>query len=334
MTARSTFCGALALALFPLAGHAQAWEPGAGCRAFLTVQTRGCQVVNYWRCSDAPAGWTFEAAHDADGPASAAIYDDEAQWLETRWSDGWRDRLLPGQADPVSQSELRDYGIDSYDFDLLSTAEDGAVMRTRVRGVDILTGETEEVDGLRLEKTRFLMVLSDDADRVTVTGEGVQYYSHEHGLFLSGRETWNDRGTETEEDYTPVAILRPGEEGFGATEPTTGCGAETAGPVKDEETAPRSIPEPAPVAETAPETGPDTAPAPEPVTEPAPETQVEPAPEAAPQPEAETEVEAEVELESEPETEREAEPEAAPEAAPDADDTGSGAGPSGGDRTD
>lgn len=224
----------IALAAATLGGApaaAQHWEPGTACTAFLTVQSSNCEVTTYWRCDLAPEGYVFEATHDADGRSMAAIYDREFQWLDTTWGDGWRDVLIQPSADPISTSNLLATGLDAYDFELMSSGPDpvDGVTLTRVRGVDILLGETVEIDGMTLERTSFMNTFARPDGRVTDIGRGLQYFSREHGLFFLGQEEWiTDDGIDRY-DATPVAFILPGEPGFGATTPEHGCEGGVAG---------------------------------------------------------------------------------------------------------
>ena len=47
---------AAALVLFPMVSHAQTFPVPEGCSGIVTVQQRGCVLVNVWQCEADPEG--------------------------------------------------------------------------------------------------------------------------------------------------------------------------------------------------------------------------------------------------------------------------------------
>lgn len=237
MTLRAIIA-ALAVASGPAA--AQQYEPGKGCDGFLTVQMKGCYVTNFWTCIEAPEGYVYRGSHDEDGPRVGGVFDAERNWLDTRFSDGWRERLIYPPRDPISITELTEHGTDSFDFETItnSASEDLEVIRTRIRGIDVLTGTTTTIDGVELQELFHLLTYTDSSGQLYAKGWGQQFYSPKFKVFLTGNDFWDD-GTSIEEfDNSPVEFVLPGEEGFGSTVPKYDC---ASGPVADSDAPPPRI---------------------------------------------------------------------------------------------
>ncbi|QQA42884.1 hypothetical protein [Pelagovum pacificum] len=189
-----------------------------GCKGTLTVQQRGCRILNVWTCEAEP-GITYSSLGDEDGPFRIKKTDAEFQWLATYYPRaGDEQTLAPSNPDPESITELIDTGYDSFDFSV-RTALDG--IETRVVGHDRLTGETE-IDGEPLLTTEYEMTyISADGGR---SGPylGQQYLSARHRLFILG-ESWDAAAPEDVTDNSPVEFIYPGEEGFFSDTPRYGC---------------------------------------------------------------------------------------------------------------
>jgi hypothetical protein len=219
-----------AAALAGAAGGASAQkvQPPAGCTAFLTVQSRGCNVTHYWRCEAGPEGASWAASYDADGPVSLSLYDREFQWLDSQYlTSATREYLLGEAADPASMSELLETGRDTYDFVIREDGPDGT-RDVRHVGYDELAGGPVTINGEELLQTVFSSTASDAGtgeEIYTVTGR--QYVLAEERLFFLGADTFVRDGDEVTSDGSPVRILRPGDIGFGATTPTYDCNAPT-----------------------------------------------------------------------------------------------------------
>jgi len=213
----------------PVAGTAQQWAPAPGCEPFLTVQANECQVVNLWTCSEAPEGYVYRSVHEYGERVIADVFDAERNWVATEFADGWRETLLYPMRDPISITDLAENGFDTIDFDLLSNPSnpDDPVTFARVRGADIMLGETVEIDGETLEKSRYLNTFANADGVVTGTGEGEQYYSPRWNMLLSGVYSWTDSTGRTDFDNTPITFLEPGEDGFGSIQGVHGCDGDT-----------------------------------------------------------------------------------------------------------
>jgi len=224
-----------ALAAAPAA--AQQWEPGQACEPFLTVQTAGCMVTNYWTCDGAPDGYIYSASHDADGRHIAGATDAGGNWVDTVFDGGWQERLLHPVADPISHSNLVDSGVDAFDFTLLTNSSDPeiAVGLTRVRGIDILTGERVTIDGEDLLETTYLTTYAGPDGVVWATSRGTQYYSAGFRMVFSGNGAWIEKGDTDVRNLSPVDFLEPGDPGFGSITPAHGCDA--AAPPKESDGA-------------------------------------------------------------------------------------------------
>jgi hypothetical protein len=207
-----------------LVAHADEVQVPEGCTAFLTVQMRGCGVSHYWRCEAAPAGTSWEAHYDVEGVFSLSVYDQEFQWLDSQYfEDGTREQLVEPGPDPASLTELLETGRDSYAFVIRETGPDGA--RDVVhQGFDALTGRQVTIDGTDLLETEFSSTAMD-----AVSGEevysirGNQYLLEAERLFFLGPDTFQRDGDARENDFSPMAFIRPGEPGFGDTRPRFDC---------------------------------------------------------------------------------------------------------------
>lgn len=201
------------------------FTPPRGCTLHLTVQDRSCSVAQHYTCEGDPTGDQRVAYFDAQGLSSLSRIDAETRWIETVSGDVV-DTLEPGGKDDSSLSTLIRTGRDDFDF---WTVSDGGE-RLHFVGHDELTGETRVIDGVSLQATRFELKMSDDAGTLLLTRSGHQYISREHGRFYGGVETITDPEGKTESiDTTPVRFIRPGQPGFGSTEPQFGCNAQMAG---------------------------------------------------------------------------------------------------------
>ena len=159
---------ALILTALPGTAAAQQWAPGPGCEGILTVQSQGCYVANFWTCAEAPEGYVYRAVHEYGEPLIADIFDGDFNWISTEFSDGWREVLVHPVRDPISLSELVETGFNTLDFDMLSNpaSPDDAVKKVRVRGADVMLGETVEIDGERLDKSQYMVTFAGADDAV------------------------------------------------------------------------------------------------------------------------------------------------------------------------
>ncbi|MGB8623403.1 MAG: hypothetical protein WCD16_11340 [Paracoccaceae bacterium] len=206
---------------------AAAFTAPAGCATFLTLQMKGCQMALFWRC-DAQKDRVWQASFDDHGPLAVSLYDREFQWLDTYYTaDSTRETLAEPGRDPVSMSELLATGKDSYGFTL--SADDGQnKRRLHVVGNDRLTGQTVEIDGVKLRPAETEVTIRTEDGTVDYQSTGRQYVSAEMRLFFLGTETVMQKDGPVLYDNTPVDFIFPGEPGFGATRPLYECETVTS----------------------------------------------------------------------------------------------------------
>lgn len=202
---------------------AERFEVPAKCKAFLTVQLRGCQVSHFYRCGADPAGTLWRVDLDHDGPFFRSQIDAEAQWIYSeQLVDNYVLRLLPNPSDPASLSGLLATGHDSYDFQRRLEGG-GAVLR--VKGYDRLTGKSTTIDGVSLEETDFAYQESGPDGAVLLQAQGQEYVHRGWRLFFSGRYQVEGRLV----DRSPMRFDEPGDPGFLGASPEYDCGGEMAG---------------------------------------------------------------------------------------------------------
>lgn len=203
------------------AGEAASFTPPADCRLEVTVQNRGCTVSQYYRCEADPEGWQRSAVFGQDGLFHLSTIDEETRWIESQSPMvGLSDTLVEEAEDHASFSDLLETGRDDFDFWTLSSTGE----RLNQKGFDILTGETVEVDGQLLERTRFELTTRTEGGEVLIERKGSQYISRQFGRFFGGVETTTDwTGTRRETNDSPVLFSFDGEAGFGSTTPQFDC---------------------------------------------------------------------------------------------------------------
>lgn len=211
-----------------LAGSAQAqsadrFQVPEGCTAFLTVQSRSCQMAHYWTCEGEPEGTHWRITLDQDGPFYLNYTDSEFRWLRAfNLRTGSQDTLIEPEDDPASLSELLESGSDTMVFSIRNERPEGIFQRDYT-GFDRLTGEQVTIDGRPLMVTEFAYQWETTAGpRAT---EGTQFVWAERGLFFGGLETvTTPSGDVIEGNYSPVEFHEPGDEGFLGMEPEHDCG--------------------------------------------------------------------------------------------------------------
>ncbi|MFN3273061.1 MAG: hypothetical protein ACK41U_00150 [Paracoccus sp. (in: a-proteobacteria)] len=208
-------------ALTALPGHAATFTPPAGCALQMTVQNRGCSVAQYYRCDADPEGYQRSAIFGEDGLYHLSTIDAETRWIESQSPrTGLMDRLVDEAESHASFSRLLETGRD--DFDFRTESNTGETLHHQ--GWDELTGETVEIDGQTLERTRFDLTTTSETGEVLIERRGTQYISREFGRFFGGIETTNDwTGARRETNDSPVTFSLPGEAGFGETTPQYDC---------------------------------------------------------------------------------------------------------------
>lgn len=214
------------LAFVAMPALAGSFTPPEGCTAYLTLQSRGCHVANYYRCTGDAPGDQWRADFDQEGVFYYSRIDSETQWVESiDLNPTVVQRLDPAPADPASFSELLATGYDSFAFGL--SRDDGR--HTKVHGHDKLTGQSMVIDGVTLQQTEFDYTETDDAGTVLRRARGNEFIHPEWRMFFSGRSEW-DRGDGSwlPLDGSPVQFIMPGEPGFAATQPIFDCDVVTS----------------------------------------------------------------------------------------------------------
>lgn len=214
----------LALALL-CAAPAAAQQPFAlpqGCEGYVTIQKRGCQVSHLFRCESDPEGWQRRVDLDDQGLTYAGAIDAETRWVES-WSpaSGLTDRLIAGETDPASFTELTESGVDTFDFVIES--QPGGII-TLYRGQDRLTGETVEIDGVTLERTEFAVTALDPAGNELWRTTGSEYIHRDWRTFMAGTRTVTTADDQWDSDNSPVEFIFPGEAGFLSSTARHDCG--------------------------------------------------------------------------------------------------------------
>ncbi len=194
----------------------QNFAPPEGCEGVLTVQQKGCVMVNVWSCEADEPGDQWIALIGGGGLFSIQKVDDEFQWLESYKVTGEEQLRLPAD-DPASLTELFANQIDTWDF--VIETEEGI---ERNVGFDSLTGETTVIDGEELLNTEFQGRTLDADGNEVETGSGRQYVSQTHRLFFFG-EAWDEATPDNIIDMSPVEFIYPGEPGFFSASPKFEC---------------------------------------------------------------------------------------------------------------
>lgn len=214
---------ALPLLLLTSPAVAGSFVAPEGCTTYLTVQSRGCYVANYYTCEADPAGHKWRADFDQEGPFFLSQIDDETQWIKSiDLGPAVTQTLDSGPDDPASFSALLDTGRDDFIFELSN--DNGE--HSKVRGYDQLSGNSVTIDGVALEETEFEYTETDDAGNVLRRARGNEFISREWRMFFSGPSEWDDgQGNWLPLDSRPMKFFRPGDKGFESTQPIFDCDA-------------------------------------------------------------------------------------------------------------
>lgn len=217
--ALSALAGLMLLATAP--AGAAGFQAPEGCEAFLTVQSRACRVSNHYRCTAQP-GDQWRADFDQEGVFFLSRINHEAEWVESfEFNPEVRQTLDAGSEDAASFSDLLAKGRDDFAFGL--SRDDG--LSSRVTGHDTLTGKTMVIDGMELKQTEFEFIETAPDGSIQRQSRGNEYVSADLRLFFAGPSEWWDGEQWLPVDGSPVQFIRPGEPGFGATQPIFDCGA-------------------------------------------------------------------------------------------------------------
>lgn len=230
------------LPLLVLAAPAAAgtFNPPLGCKAYLTVQSRGCLVSHFYTCENDAKGDQWRADYDDQGPIFLSRIDREAQWLESYENNPpVRETLDANPKDPASFSGLLETGLDTFTFSL--TKQTGE--RTNINGFDKLTGKTAVIDGVTLQQTEYEYTQTDDKGVVLRHSKGNEFISSDWRTFFSGRSEWQaEDGTWSTSEGSPVSFILPGEPGFDSTTPIYECNAQMSMLTAPEALSPAAYP--------------------------------------------------------------------------------------------
>lgn len=205
-----------ALGILPVAVTAQSFPVPEGCEGVVTVQQRGCIMVNVWQCEADPVGDKWLALFTQSGPFSIQHVDREFQWLESFKMTG-NETLVQPATDPASMTELLENGLDTFEFEIKKPAG-----TERNVGFDALTGVEMKIDGEPLLQTEFEGRTFDADGNELDHGAGRQYVSAKHRIFFFG-ESWNPETPDQIVDMSPVEFIYPGEDGFFSANPKFEC---------------------------------------------------------------------------------------------------------------
>lgn len=200
----------------------QSFAAPEGCEAKLTVQQKGCVMVNVWTCEADNPGDQWIALIGEMGVFSVQRVDAEFQWMESYKISGNENLQLPAD-DPASLTELFENQVDTWDF--VIETETGT---ERNVGYDLLTGETTEIDGEVLYNTEYQGRTLDGDGNEIEAGSGRQFVSETHRLFFFG-EAWDTATPDQVIDMSPVEFIYPGEAGFFADRPKYECNVIESG---------------------------------------------------------------------------------------------------------
>lgn len=204
------------------AAFAGSFTPPEGCTATLTVQSRGCNVANYYICTADPAGHQWRADYDQEGLYYLSKIDEETQWVESYEQNPTVKQVLDANpTDPANFTELLTTGLDSFDFNL--TKDNGE--QSNVKGFDKLTGDEVMIDGVTLKRTQFEMTETDPDGTVLRQARGYEYISEDLRNFFAGSSEYFVDNEWLPIEGAPVQFAKPGDKGFGATQPIFDCDA-------------------------------------------------------------------------------------------------------------
>ncbi len=212
--------------MLPLPAFAGSFIPPEGCTANLTVQSRGCNVANFYTCEADTAGDQWRADYDQQGLYYLSRIDSETQWVESReMNPNAVQTLDPNPKDAANFTELLATGKDSFEFGL--TKDTGE--HTNVTGFDKLTGKSVEISGVTLLETEYEMLEVDDAGTTLRQARGHEYVSEKYRTFFSGTSEYLQGEEWLPLEGSPVQFSTPGDKGFGVTQPIFDCDAVLSG---------------------------------------------------------------------------------------------------------
>lgn len=208
------------LALLPVGVSAQTFTLPAGCEAFVTVQSKDCNVSHHFICEGDPDGHQRRADLDENELVYVGRIDSEAQWIESFHLRSGHSERLGAASDPASFTGLLADNRDTWDF----VTESDEIGPTRYVGEDRLTGEEVVIDGVTLMRTEYEIVAEDGAGNEIWRATGREFASRDWRMFLSGESSYVTTNDTFETDGSPMEFIFPGETGFLSVNPKYGCG--------------------------------------------------------------------------------------------------------------
>lgn len=201
---------------------AQQFSLPAGCDAYLTIQSNGCSVSHYFRCEGDQSGEQRRATLDEEGLSYVGRINGEAEWIESFHLRSGHTERLSTSTDPMSMTTLLSDMVDTWEFST-DSVEIGV---SRYVGMDRLTGEAVEIDGVPLMRTEYALTAYDAAGDEMWRSEGAEYVNAEWRMFIGGLSSYITSDDQFDSDNTPVEFIFPDEPGFLSVNPKYECGVQ------------------------------------------------------------------------------------------------------------
>jgi hypothetical protein len=220
-------CGAMTSPVYP-----EEWTVPAGCKLYLTVQSKECIVSNHYRCSGDPEGYRWQADFDPKGLKLLTQTDAEAVPVridDPRASRQWL--LDAGSTTLPTVSAVLIERVTYPDYRMIGNNGE----TTQIRGFRQQVPESTEagapladvvIDGVPLKAIMFNIDRSGVDGAVQSLHVGTEYLQSEWRLVFPGPEQRSEAGNLSafrDGDRSPVDFIFPGEPGFGTTQPTEDC---------------------------------------------------------------------------------------------------------------
>ncbi len=201
---------------------AQQFSLPAGCEAYLTIQSTSCTVAHYFTCDGDADGEQRRATLDEEGLTYVGSINAEAEWVESfHLRSGHTERLV-SSVDPMSMTELLSNMVDTWDF----TTESAEIGESQYIGMDRLTGDSIEIDGITLLRTEYALTAYDANGDEMWRSEGAEFVHPEWRMFIGGLSSYITSDDRFDSDDTPVEFIFPDEDGFLSVNPKHGCGVQ------------------------------------------------------------------------------------------------------------
>lgn len=201
---------------------AQQFSLPQGCEGYLTIQTKSCSVSHYFRCTEDTDGQQRRASMDEEGLSYVGRISSEAEWLESFHLRSGHTERLQSAVDSMSMTTLLADDLDTWDF----TTDSREIGQSRYVGMDRLTGESVEIDGITLLRTEYALTSFDAAGNELWKAEGSEYVHPEWRMFIGGLSSYITSDDRFDSDDTPVEFIFPGEPGYLSVNPKYGCGLQ------------------------------------------------------------------------------------------------------------